>query len=106
MSDQVTITVKDWDDDFNAHLSDFIEELQALLASIPEQYRENASIDFDRRGDDYDYPRGELTVQYSRPKTADELRRERECAAANLRDNEAQERRQYEALKAKFGNKQ
>jgi hypothetical protein len=106
VSEELTFTIKEWDVSFCVHLSDFIGELQALLASIPEEHRDNASIDFDCTGSDWDCSRGELSIQYSRPKTEDELRKEREDAdREKLRRKAAeaaQERREYARLKAKF----
>lgn len=101
-NEEITITVKEWDDDFNVYLTDFIAELQGILESIPAEHRVNASIDFDRSGSDYDYSRGELSVQYSRPKTAEELDSERKAKEASARYQADEERRQYDRLKAKF----
>lgn len=100
---QVIVTLKDWDDDFCVSIRDFIEELEALLENVPEPYKSAASIAFDRTGNDYDYSRGELTAQFGRPKTEEEIASEKRYAETSARERERRERDEFERLKAKFG---
>jgi hypothetical protein len=99
---KVNVEVYNWDDDFAVLATDFISEIQSLLDGVPEEFRSVAIIEFDRRGDDYDYSEGTLTMHYERLETDDEHRARDQYAARSQNEYEARERREYERLKAKF----
>lgn len=89
----------------NAH--DFMVWLQGLIDSVPEAHRAAVGIEFDDDGD-CDSPHPELTIWWWREETdaeyasrlsAEQAEQERRAAAKI-----AEERAQFEKLKAKFGN--
>ena len=83
-------------------VTELIEQLTALISTLPEEARESATVQLSCYGD---YPYASLDVH--RNETAAE-RMERE-AQEEARDREykaywlAEEKRRYEQLKAKFG---
>lgn len=94
---------RDWPPD---DLVGFIAWFQGKLDEVPEQYRGAARVDLST-----DYEDGDcyvdLSIHYYRPETEDEtaarLKWEQECRMQVKRDTEANELREYERLKAKFG---
>lgn len=99
----VTITVKEWDENFAVPVYDFMRELSDALGRVPDEFRSEAIIEFDRIGDDYDYSRGELSLHYSRPETESEKRAREQQRERLAREYENRERLEFERLKAKFG---
>lgn len=79
-----------------------VEVLTAILNDIPAEYREQARFTVDN-GNDYDLAEATITVSYTRPETDEEVARRHERQATEKRYREAEERRRYEVLKAKFG---
>jgi hypothetical protein len=98
----VHVSVFEWNRDFDMPLHEFVEELQDLLDSVPEQWRPAVRIEFDRYGSDYDTSYGELTVHYERPETDDELSARLESEALSTQDKENRERWELARLKAKY----
>lgn len=94
--------VKDWDESFAVSLTGFIADLQKILAAVPAEFRGNVIIEFDRYGNDYDTSRGELTIHYRRPWTADEIAQEERWKEVERRDREARERSELRRLKQKY----
>lgn len=85
---------KDWPPD---DLVGFVAWFQGKLQTVPEQYRSAVHIGLDVG----------LSIYYDRPETGDEmaarLESERERREHRQEQIEANERREYERLKAKFG---
>ncbi len=100
---KVTVTVHTWEEGFNCHPFEFINQLAALLDSIPEQHRNTAEFEFDRYGGDYNYSAGELNLSYSRMETDEELEKRWEWERASKTEAANRERAIYEQLKQKFG---
>lgn len=76
---------------------EFIDGIQGVLDSIPEEYRENANVQFSA-WDDYGTPVPSLELYYERPQN------DAEKMAEWSRNAEADEREraEYLRLKAKF----
>lgn len=90
---------KDWPPD---DLVGFIAWFQKKLDCVSEPYKQEVNIDLEPDGDRLD-----LSIYYYRPETEEEVkaRQEKENERGRvLREQiEANERREYERLKAKFG---
>lgn len=103
-----TVTVFEgtqWDGHFpdsDSTLPQVIAWLLAKLEQIPAEYQDCSQCSFG--GEDYyGSPKATLKISYIRPETDDEIRvRETEARARSLL-SQADERRQYERLKEKFG---
>lgn len=104
MNEPRTITdrVFDWDDDFTVPAVDFIAEMTKLLGTVPERFRNQVMINFDRTGSDYDFSRGELSMFYKRQETDDEARTRAQYAARSFKESEARERSELARLRAKY----
>lgn len=83
-------------------LAGFVAWASGLLASVPEQYRSSATIDIDSSVY-YDCAVTEIVVYYCRPETDDEMAEREQYEARRVAESEAQERREFERLAAKFG---
>jgi hypothetical protein len=105
MSDTRHITVytgEQYDTGFPPEpLEEFRAWLDAQVASIPEEYRGTATIQFDNRTF-YDSTYATVEISYSRPATADELKADAEAELARRQSLEAKERATLEALKKRY----
>lgn len=83
----------------------FVVWLEQLMHSVPEEYRTSVFIEFDDDGD-YDSPRPELRVYWTRPETdkelSDRIEKERTYADLQKMTTRAQELKVLSALKAKY----
>lgn len=81
-----------------------IEWLNGLLAEVPAEYRDSVKFDLDPGG--YE-DSATLEIWYERPMTAEEIAEEDERNRASMErfkaQREADERAQFERLRAKFG---
>jgi hypothetical protein len=100
---KVRVCVRDWDDDFTSPLAEFIAELSKLLASIPEEFRDRAVLNFERYAGDYESSRGQMDVSYERLETDEEVARRKAMADASARDQAQRELRELARLAAKYG---
>ena len=100
---EITVTVHEWEDDFNVPAQEFLNDVARRILDVPEQFRSSLMLDFDRRGSDYDYSAGEMSLYYVRPETDDEFRTRKQYEARRVSESEAKERSIYEALKKKYG---
>jgi hypothetical protein len=90
-----------YDDTAALPLIETIKILQEALATIPEEYRGTAKLNFSASGDYASLSGGGVT--YLRPETDEELADRRRWLKETDGESEANERRQFERLKAKFG---
>lgn len=87
---------------FDGRLDEVIASLVAIRESIPEPYRGEATCEI-TSVTDFDYHVARIDIEYPRPETDAEIAaREAKNAQAEAA-RVAEQRRQYEALKAKFG---
>lgn len=98
----MTIYVRIWDDSFEVPVHEFIQEVESLISTVPDQFHKDLILEFDRYGDDYDTSRGEMSLRYTRPETDAEYQERKRQAAWSVKDQEDRERRQLAALKAKY----
>lgn len=85
-------------------LAEFITWAQKHLASVPEEFRDSASIDFESHSS-YGDPYTDLVIEYKRPETDDEVD-ERENAAANrIKRNRQHDLDELARLTAKYKEK-
>jgi hypothetical protein len=98
------VSVDQYDADFPAsNLVKTIAWLSAKLAEIPEEHRENATCEIGSVSSWEDRHYACIEIAYSRPATKEEAESAaRELHAAKMA-HEAEERLQFERLKAKFG---
>lgn len=80
-----------------------MRSLEAILGSIPVEYREAASCEITSRSGYEGDHNATIEVTYDRPETPDETARRVAKIEAERQQRIAQERATYEALKAKFG---
>lgn len=83
-------------------LVDFIAHFSRLLKEIPKEFRDKAKINFSGYGED-GYVDYEITA--TEPMTEDDIRQRRDERIRHQQMLEAQERAQYERLKARFDPK-
>lgn len=103
MSDEreiVTDTAMELSRDIEMPLADFMEGLNAAIASIDLAHRHTAYIRFD--AGDYDGPRGSFSVLWERPMTDEEIKANEDWKREMAERAEARDRAHYEALKRKF----
>ncbi len=95
------ITVELWCEwgSYQEPLMDFIVRLENLRNQVADEHRHTATIEFRAGGDDES---GKIVVSYRRPQTPQEVESEARASARYETECIARERRQYEALKAKF----
>lgn len=75
------------------------------IAEIPDEYRSNAKIEFTGIGDYDGDTRAIIRISYERPPTEKEIADDLATAAVRKEMEEKRERRKYEELKARFGDK-
>lgn len=98
----ITVTVHEWDEDFDVPAKDFLAQLAGLIELVPEPFRAAAMFEFDRTGDDYDYSRGEMSLYYQRPETDDEIRARAQYEERRITEAEARERSELARLRSKY----
>lgn len=84
-------------------LGEFIEQLKEIATSIPEEYRQEAVVDFDTERDswaEYDY--AVMDVYYPRPKTEEDVRREQIRLGNIAAERKGEEIVQLKKLAAKY----
>lgn len=84
-------------------LPDFMAWLAEHINRIPEEYRASAEIEIDSRGSYEDSHYATIKISYVRPETDEEWDARKANVMSRVRQAEEQERKAYEALKAKFG---
>ena len=77
--------------------------MQEWLDQIPEEFRPSARIEIESEGAYKDTHHPRIEISYLRPETAEEEAERAANRALARAQAEARERKQYEALKAKFG---
>lgn len=96
-------TLQHYDVEYECPLSKFLAKIEAIVAQIPVDQRENAYVDW---MDGSEYDSGYIDFEYRREETDEEAAaREQEEARqreAELRVQEYNERVTYERLKAKY----
>lgn len=108
--DRQTITVQVFqaeqcDESFPRDLTvvEFIKWLEGHLASIPEEFRQSATVEIGSFSSWEDSHYAEIEISYTRPETDEEVRQRRarvtQCSMAKV----AQMRAEYERLRAIFG---
>lgn len=89
-------------------LTDYIAVLSAALASVPEEYKPDVCFELDTR-EEYGVWVPTTRAWYNRPESDDEynrrVERERQRLAMRQHNNEILERREFERLQAKYGQK-
>lgn len=103
-SERRTISIEvftaDWSSpEIPSNLGDYIQWLQGILASVPEEYRDSAGIDFDS---DYESSRVSVEIDYERLETDEEIQGRLDAITQQSRLRDERDRAQYEKLKAKF----
>lgn len=94
----------DFDEDaLTGKISDVIAALQAAQASVPEEYRAGAGIEVEAHGGYEGSASLSAEVFYERPETDAEMSGRLWFAGRREKQTDAQERREYERLRAKFG---
>lgn len=85
-------------------LADLIGRLTEAVEALPEDQRASAKFSVEEEQYDYDPdPRTAFFISWSRPETDEEQTKRVAAEDAAKKQREDYERRQYEALKAKFG---
>ena len=87
--------------DFPCQLLFFIKELQDVLNKIPKEFKGDASVEFES---DYDGGYGELSINYDRPKTAQEIEEDKIYLENSKKIQEKHELALFERLKNKYGD--
>lgn len=82
-------------------VGDVIDWLTKLLASIPAEHQASARFEVESYSE-YDSDKAVVRVTYTRPETDEELAERIAEEKERRQRNEAQERRQLDALKAKY----
>lgn len=101
------LTAEQYDPDFPpAPMPDYLQWVASLQERIPEEFQATATVEFDSVGSYYDSHYGRVEVKYRRPETDEEWERRKanvmQRLAAQRASQEAAERAQFEALKAKY----
>ncbi len=110
VAETLTVTVREWDERFEMSADEFMAEMSARLAAVPEQDRSKVTIEFRPGYDSYGDACGSLSLFYERRETDEEKKarteEEKQRLVRIFQEHELKERAAYERLKAKYGQEQ